>query len=135
MIVVQTIYWVCTIISLGNIAISYRNSNINYVKYAFVLLTLRNTLRLYNFEQTEEQIALMTGQMCLSFFMIQVFSINFEKTSTNIFIKRVLIIAFVPQTVMKIGQWKFDSILNSLISAFFILATYKLVDLYCDYSE
>ena len=92
-------------------------------------------LRLYNFEQTEEQTALMTGQMVLLFFMIQVFTINFPKTSTNLMINRGMKIGFSTQFVIKIGQWKFDSILGSIMSVFFLMISYKLLDLYCDYSD
>jgi len=103
MILIQSIYWGCTVISLGLVAISFRNGKINYVKFAFVLTTSRNILRLYNFEQTDEQTAFMMAQMFVSFFMIQVFTINFSKTSTNVYIKIGLFIAFAPQFVMKIG--------------------------------
>ena len=107
----------------------------NYVKYAFVLTTFRNTLRLYNFEQTDDQTALMTAQMCLAFFMIQVFTINFPKTTTNLCISRGFMIGFGPQFIMKIGLWKFDSILNFLITTIYCMVSYKFIDLFCDYSD
>lgn len=117
------------------VGVSYKDGYLNNVKHAFVLTTLRNMLRLFNFEQTDEQTALMSGQMVLSFFMIQVFTINFPKTSTNLFIERVMKIGFSIQFIIKIGQWNFDSILGSIMSVFFLMVSYKLLDIYCYYSD
>ena len=70
--------------------------------------------------------------MVLAFIMIQVFTIDFPKTFTNLCISRGFKICFIPQLIIKIGLWKFDSILNFLITAIYCMLCFKLLELYCD---
>ena len=47
------IYWVCSLISGVLIGHSYKTGKLAGVKYAYIIITLRNALRMYNFEKAE----------------------------------------------------------------------------------
>ena len=53
-------YWVCSLISGVLIGHSYKTGKLAGVKYAYIIFTLRNSLRLYNFENTEEDFGIET---------------------------------------------------------------------------
>ena len=54
------IYWVCYLISGVLIGHSYKTGKLAGVKYAYIIITLRNALRMYNFENTEEDFGIET---------------------------------------------------------------------------
>ena len=50
-IVINSIYWVAVIISCVFIGTSFKLKNhVTPIKYGFIIMTARNTLRIYNFE-------------------------------------------------------------------------------------
>ena len=61
-ITIQTIYWLCGIMGSILTCMSTRPGRLMMVKYANIILTCRNILRLYNFEQPYK-----TGETSLLF--------------------------------------------------------------------
>jgi hypothetical protein len=53
-------YWVSSLISGVLIGHSYKTGKLAGVKYAYIIVTLRNSLRLYNFENAEEDFGIET---------------------------------------------------------------------------
>jgi hypothetical protein len=52
-IIIQSIYWVCTIVITVLIGVSYKSGRLDLVKYSYIIMTERMILRLFNFENTE----------------------------------------------------------------------------------
>ena len=53
MIVMQSVYWICILVGVIMTMISMKPGRLMLVKYAYILLLMRNILRLYNFEKNE----------------------------------------------------------------------------------
>ena len=68
------------------IGLSYKKERIHLFKYAFIIVTARNSLRLYNFEKSESNFALDVVQSLLCLVMNQMFDFSFRVTRVNYYI-------------------------------------------------
>ena len=51
-IAIQAIYWVLVLAACILLSLSYKNGRLYLVKYAFIIMVIRNILRLFNFEES-----------------------------------------------------------------------------------
>ena len=70
LIIIQSIYWVCTIISVFLIALSYKTGKLNNIKYVHIITYFRNALRLFNFENIESSIGFDLVQCIVCLIML-----------------------------------------------------------------
>lgn len=80
-LVVQSLYWILVIISSILTALSFRKGRLMLSKYGFCILTIRNVLRIYNFEESELSYVINVSQQVLCVFMIQNFSIYYQNNA------------------------------------------------------
>lgn len=51
-LIIQSIYWVSTLMCIFLLCLSFREGKLKLIKYAFSVLIYRNCLRLFDFEKT-----------------------------------------------------------------------------------
>jgi hypothetical protein len=118
----QAIYWLCTFITIILLAISFKPGKVMMSKFAFVVLTFRNIIRLFNFELTEGDGVILIQQVMCAILLIGLHN-NLETTSVNVNIERVLVLIFTITISKQNGFLKYESILDITL---FILLTFLI---------
>ena len=89
---VQSVYWVFTLFTTVFTGLSYRPGRLLLIKYGFVILIIRNTIRLYNFENSEPTYLLVILQQITCLMLLQSYVIYFERSKEN---ERFKILLFI----------------------------------------
>ena len=90
----QAIYWTCSLITLLLLIMSYKRQNLAYAKIAYVLITFRNILRSYNFENLKEGVFYIMKYMNMffSYLLIENYMTNTRDTKGKLILGRSLIL-------------------------------------------
>jgi hypothetical protein len=80
---VQAVYGVCILLSTILLGMSYMPGRLHLVKFPFLILMFRNSLRLYNFEGIETGCGLESAQLILYIIVISMYETSFEVSTEN----------------------------------------------------
>ena len=76
-LIIQSIYWVSTLMCIFLLCLSFREGKLMTIKYAFTLLIYRNCLRLFDFENTAENDTVFVGTQIMCSVILIGFHLNF----------------------------------------------------------
>jgi hypothetical protein len=123
-IIIVWVYWIATLITIILLALSLKRDKYIMVYLAFIVHAVRNILRLYNFEGTDEKVLVFFMQQvyafCLLLGLYQFFPEGLKQSYPVSGLKMLWVIAEVRMT----GSLDFSSVGKAIVAVIIITIFY-----------